>query len=142
MVDQRTADSGEGLGISLVDGNAAVRRARQIMLLSRKYDVRSYATCRALLDDPRSRDYPCIILDVAGEDIDGREVAEGARGPRVVDQHSIARVDGHRDRAHRESPAEVELDAAVGHSHRQPRRLHRERRAPSARADDGDPTHP
>ena len=63
-----------------------------------------------------------------GEDVHGREVAEGARGPRVVDQHAVARVDGHRDRAHREGMAEIELDAAIGHSHRQPGGLHRERR--------------
>ena len=44
-----------------------------------------------------------------GEDVDGREVAESARGPRVVDQHAIARVHGHRHGAHAERLAEVEL---------------------------------
>ncbi|MEG8017861.1 hypothetical protein [Sphingomonas sp. LR55] len=55
-----------GIGVSLVDGDPVIRRARQIMLLSERYDVRSYATGAALLADPRSRDVPCIVVDVAG----------------------------------------------------------------------------
>ena len=57
-----------GLGVSLVDGDPAIRRARQIMLLSERYDVRSYATCAALLADPRSRDVPCIVVDAGDGD--------------------------------------------------------------------------
>ncbi|MES3057589.1 hypothetical protein O6V14_18295 [Sphingomonas faeni] len=61
-----------GIGVSLVDGDPVIRRARQIMLLSERYDVRSYATGAALLADPRSRDVPCIVVDVAcGVDGDG-----------------------------------------------------------------------
>ncbi len=63
--------NGEGVGVSLVDGDPEVRHARQIMLRSQKFDVRSYATCSALLADPRSRDYVCIVLDVASDDVDG-----------------------------------------------------------------------
>jgi FixJ family two-component response regulator len=48
-----------------------IRRARQIMLRSERCDVRSYSTCAALLADPISRDYPCIVLDVGAHDIDG-----------------------------------------------------------------------
>jgi FixJ family two-component response regulator len=58
-------------GVSLVDGNAAVRHERQLMLRSENYNVRSYATCAALLADPSSRNYPCIVLDVEMEDVDG-----------------------------------------------------------------------
>jgi FixJ family two-component response regulator len=58
------------IGVSLVDGDPAIRRARQIMLLSERYDVRSYATCDALLADPRSRDFPCIVVDIDGSDGD------------------------------------------------------------------------
>ena len=61
----------EDIAVSLVDGDTAVRHARQLMLRSEGYGVRSYATCGALLADPRSRDYPCIILDVEMEDING-----------------------------------------------------------------------
>jgi len=71
MTDNRTTSRREAAGVSLVDGNPAIRHARQIMLRSENYDVRSYATCAALLADPRSRDYPCIVLDVEMEDIDG-----------------------------------------------------------------------
>lgn len=55
-----------GIAVSLVDGDPALRRARQIMLLSERYDVRSYATGAALLADPRSREVACIVVDVDG----------------------------------------------------------------------------
>ena len=58
------AGSHDGIGVALVDGDPAVRRARQIMLLSERYDVRSYATWAALLADPRSRDVLCIVVDI------------------------------------------------------------------------------
>ena len=67
MTDHPTqfhARSHDGIGVALVDGDPAVRRARQIMLLSERYDVRSYATGAALLADPRSRDVPCIVVDI------------------------------------------------------------------------------
>ena len=81
--------STEDIGVSLVDGDSAVRHTRQLMLRSEGYDVRSYATCAALLADPRSRDYPCIILDLEMEDIDGpallREMREsGWRGKALL----------------------------------------------------------
>ncbi len=57
-----------GIAVSLVDGDPTIRRARQIMLLSERYDVRSYATSEALLADPRSRDCPCIIIDLGFSD--------------------------------------------------------------------------
>jgi FixJ family two-component response regulator len=41
------------------------------MLRSENYDVRSYSTCAALLADPASREYPCIVLDIGLPDIDG-----------------------------------------------------------------------
>lgn len=79
----------QGFGISLVDGDASVRHARQIMLRSQDYDVRSYVTCAALLADPRSRDYPCIVLDVEMETGNGmtllREMrATGWRGKAIL----------------------------------------------------------
>lgn len=78
-----------GIGVSLVDGDPVVRHARQLMLRSEKYDVRSYATCAALLADPHSRDYPCIILDLEMEDIDGQDLlrqmrATGWRGTALL----------------------------------------------------------
>ena len=50
--------------VSLVDGDPGIRHERQLLLRSEGYDVRSYSTRAALLADPRSRDYPCIVLDV------------------------------------------------------------------------------
>ncbi|BCA63980.1 hypothetical protein MC45_00120 [Sphingomonas sp. HMP9] len=84
MSDKNTS-SPEGIGVSLVDGDPSVRRARQLMLRAERYEVRSYATCAALLADPRSRDYPCIILDLEMEEVDGMDLlrkmrASGWRG--------------------------------------------------------------
>jgi hypothetical protein len=70
MIDQPTFTH-DGIGVSLVDGDPVIRRARQIMLVSERYDVRSYATCAALLADPRSRDVSCIVIDVVGDGKDG-----------------------------------------------------------------------
>lgn len=79
----------DGIGVSLVDGDPAVRHARQLMLRSENYDVRSYATCAALLADPRSRDYPCIVLDLQMEGMDGPDLlremrASGWRGKALL----------------------------------------------------------
>ncbi|GHH24572.1 hypothetical protein GCM10008023_36780 [Sphingomonas glacialis] len=68
-----------GIGVSLVDGDSAVRHARQLMLLSEGYDVRSYATCAALLADPQARDYLCIILNFEMGHIDGLEILRQMR---------------------------------------------------------------
>jgi FixJ family two-component response regulator len=89
MTNGQSATVTGTIGVSLVDGEAGVRHARQLMLRSEHYEVRSYATCDALLDDPRSRDYPCIILDVASDDIDGVDLlrrmrASGWRGKAIL----------------------------------------------------------
>jgi FixJ family two-component response regulator len=79
----------ESIGVSLVDGDSDIRHARQIMLRSERYDVRSYATCAALLADPRSRDYACIVIDIDRPEVDGFELlremrASGWRGNGIV----------------------------------------------------------
>lgn len=79
MLDYKASSSLKGIGISLVNGEPAVRHARQLMLRSEDYEVRSYATCAALLADPRSRDYPCIILDFEMEQIDGVDLLRQMR---------------------------------------------------------------
>jgi FixJ family two-component response regulator len=56
--------------ISLVDGDAAVRDARQLLLRWRAYGVRSYATSAALLEEQRSREcrvVPDTQLDGNGD---------------------------------------------------------------------------
>lgn len=78
-----------GIGVSLVDGDPAVRHARQLMLRSENYDVRSYATCAALLSDLRSRDSSCIVLDVEMDDVAGIDLlaqmrASGWKGRAVL----------------------------------------------------------
>lgn len=79
MTSDDTPLSGESVGVSLVDGDSGIRHARQIMLRSEKYDVRSYPTCAALLADPRSRDYACIVVDVKMQEVDGLGVLRQMR---------------------------------------------------------------
>jgi FixJ family two-component response regulator len=88
--------SPEGIGVSLVDGDPAVRHDRQLMLRAERYDVRSYATCSALLADPRARDFPCIILDLEMEEIDSIDLlrqmrASGWRGRALLLEGLAAR---------------------------------------------------
>jgi FixJ family two-component response regulator len=89
MTHQNRLPSTESVGVSLVDGDTAVRHARQLMLRSENYDVRSYPTCAALLADPGSRDYPCIVIDIEMRDGDGLDVlrqmrASGWRGKAIL----------------------------------------------------------
>jgi FixJ family two-component response regulator len=89
MTNNGSTASTEQIGVSLVDGDATVRHARQIMLRSQRYDVRSYATCAAMLADPRSRDYSCIVVDIEMPEVDGvgllREMrASGWRGKGIL----------------------------------------------------------
>lgn len=55
--------------IALVDGDPAVRRARQLMLRAEQFDVRAYPTCRGLLEDPTALRCACVVADAEmGED--------------------------------------------------------------------------
>ncbi len=73
--------------VSLVDGDPTVRRARQIMLRSEGYQVRSYSTSAALLGDPTSRTYPCIVLDAG---LDGSDALDLIRQMRATDWQGTA----------------------------------------------------
>lgn len=89
MINRTAPTSNENIGVSLVDGDATIRHARQIMLRSERYDVRSYATCAALLADPRSRGCQCIVVDIDMKKGDGiallRELrATGWRGRAIL----------------------------------------------------------
>ena len=98
MIDQPPYPH-DGIGVSLVDGDPVVRRARQIMLVSERYDVRSYATCAALLADPRSRDVSCIVVDIAGDgQCCGGEEGGGEEGGGMAALHAM-RASGWRGKA-------------------------------------------
>ena len=79
MIDRTAPTSNENIGVSLVDGDATIRHARQIMLRSERYDVRSYATCAALLADRRSRGCRCIVVDVDLTEGDGLALLQEMR---------------------------------------------------------------
>jgi len=68
-----------GIRVSLVDGDPALRRARQLMLLAEQYDVRAYSTCNALLADPISRHSACLIAEVDIPGINGFDLVENLR---------------------------------------------------------------
>lgn len=89
MSDDQAISFQKRVSVSLVDGNPAVRHARQLLLRSERYDARSYPTCAALLADPRSRDDSCIILDLEMEEADGIDLlrkmrATGWRGKALL----------------------------------------------------------
>lgn len=65
MSTESDAATDERVSVSLVDGDADVRHARQLMLRSEDYEVSSYATCAGLLADPTSRNDACIVVDVS-----------------------------------------------------------------------------
>lgn len=67
------------IGISLVDGDAAVRRERQLMLRSENFDVRSYATGAALIADPLARATACLVVDVDMPGLGGIELVQSLR---------------------------------------------------------------
>nr|WP_277873291.1 response regulator [Sphingomonas paeninsulae] len=110
--------------VSLVDGDPAIRRARQIMLRSELYDVRSYSTCAALLADPVSRDYFCIVLDVRMHDVDGvaflREMrATGWHGRAILlddtdpEDALVRKADRHGDKIFNRAIGDRPLVAAI-----------------------------
>jgi FixJ family two-component response regulator len=71
MTEQTAIALIDSRGVSLVDGDATIRRARQLLLRSEHYEVRSYPTCAALLADPQSRAYRCIVVDIDMDEGDG-----------------------------------------------------------------------
>jgi FixJ family two-component response regulator len=87
--EHATQNQGEGAGVSLVDGDSDIRHARQIMLRSENYQVRSYTTCAAILADPQARNFPCIVVDADLQERDGlgllREMrAKGWKGRAIL----------------------------------------------------------
>jgi FixJ family two-component response regulator len=115
--------------VSLVDGDPAIRRARQIMLRSEQYDVRSYSTCAALLADPVSRSYPCIVLDVGMQDINGPDLlrrmrASGWQGTGILldggcaDEALTEEAQQHGDRVFDQAIGDRSLIAAIAASAR------------------------
>lgn len=74
MTKATSTATSEPIGVALVDGDAAIRHARQIMLRSEGLNVRSYGTSAALLADPQSWNFACVVLDVCTDDEGGAEV--------------------------------------------------------------------
>lgn len=88
MSSDQNRSNPAGIGVSLVDGNIDIRHARQLLLRSEDYNVRSYPTSAAILADLNSRNYPCIVLDL--------ELDEETRG---IDLLRKMRASGWRGKA-------------------------------------------
>ena len=127
MTEQTACASTESIGVSLVNGDATIRHARQIMLRSEHHDVRSYATCAALLADPRSRTCPCIVVDIDTNEVDGiallREMrATGWKGKAILlgriepDSPLMRAAERHGDKVLERSIADGPLIAAIAAS--------------------------
>ncbi|MBP2275013.1 MULTISPECIES: response regulator [Sphingomonas] len=65
--------------IALVDGDPAVRHARQLLLRAEGFNVRAYASAPSLLADPLARASACILAEVAMPEIGGVEVLRSLR---------------------------------------------------------------
>lgn len=66
-------------GIALVNRDPALRRARQLMLRSERFEVRAYATGVALLGDPLALRCACMIADVEMSDLSGVQLLKAMR---------------------------------------------------------------
>ncbi|MEO5867807.1 MAG: response regulator [Sphingomonas sp.] len=127
MNDQNRSTSSEAVGVSLVDGDPVVRHERQLMLRSRNFDVRAYETCAALLADPRSRDFACIVVDIDMKTCEGPELlrrmrASGWHGKAILldgdtpDSATVREAAEHGDRILQRSLGDQSLVAAISAS--------------------------
>lgn len=65
--------------IALVDGDPTLRRARQLMLRSERFEVRAYPTCAALLADPLALHSACVVADAEMSDLSGLQLLTAMR---------------------------------------------------------------
>lgn len=75
--------------IALVDGDATIRHARQLMLRAEGSDVRAYPNCEAALADPAALASDCVVADVNMGAIEGADLlrlmrAKGWRGAGIL----------------------------------------------------------
>lgn len=66
--------------ILIVEDDAAVRRALQLMLVALGYDVRAYASGMGLAADAEVLRSDCLVVDLVMPDIDGLELLHQLRG--------------------------------------------------------------
>jgi FixJ family two-component response regulator len=65
--------------VLLAEDDPGVRRSLQLLLQGRGYDVRSYASGRALLADPAATDAACFVGDFRMPDLNGLEILRALR---------------------------------------------------------------
>lgn len=75
--------------IALVDGDATIRHARQLMLRAEGSDVRAYPNCAAALADPAALASDCVVADVDMGAVGGLDLlrmmrAKGWRGTGIL----------------------------------------------------------
>jgi FixJ family two-component response regulator len=96
------------IGISLVDGDPSVRRDRQLMLRSENFNVRSYATCAAMIADPNARASACFVVDVDMPEMGGVELLRKMRTSGWQGAAILLQVPGRDDGVTRSSKEHVD----------------------------------
>lgn len=66
--------------VLLVEDDDSVRRSLQLLLRSRGFDVRAYASARQALTDPDARSAQCLIADLVMPEMDGFALLHALRG--------------------------------------------------------------
>lgn len=65
--------------IVIVEDSAEVRRSLQLLLYGRGWDVRTYSSAGAVLDDPRAYEAACLVADYRMSEMDGIELLKQLR---------------------------------------------------------------
>jgi len=65
--------------ILILEDDNGVRRSLQLLLQGRGFDVKAYASARALLADPAAVSAACLVTDYRLADSDGTSVLESLR---------------------------------------------------------------
>lgn len=82
-------DGGERPRVLLVEDDAAVRRALQLLLVGEGYDVRAYRSAVGLADDPEALRCSCLVADLMMPEKDALELLQDLRvagwsGPAIL----------------------------------------------------------
>lgn len=81
--------------VSIIDDDAAVRDSLKVLLESNGYEVDDYESAEAYLEERRSRDVGCLLLDVRMPGMDGLSLQEMLTARR--ESPPIILITGHGD---------------------------------------------
>lgn len=104
--------------VMLVEDDDAIRRSFQLLLRSRGYDVRAYASPAYAIADKPNRSAACLIADLVMPGVDGlmlldRLRADGWSGPAILISGYLTRE---REKQARQAGFDVVLEKPVADS--------------------------